>query len=393
MMGGSMGAPGRKLRFGMVGGGQGAFIGAVHRLAATMDGRAELVAGALSSDATRARASGADLLLDPRRTYASFADLVREEAQRPAADRLDFVVVVAPNHVHFDAARTCLEGGFNVVLDKPIALDLGQARELAAIVKRTGKVLALTYNYTGHAAVKQARELVRSGALGEVRKVMVEYVQGWLSAGIERDGHKQAAWRTDPARSGASGCLADIGTHAEHLLRYVTGRTITEVAAELTSFVPGRQLEDDANLLLRLDGGARGTLAVSQVALGEENRLSLRVYGTKASLEWQQEQPDELAVKYADRPAERWRRGGPAMGAAARRVTRVPMGHPEGYLEAFANVYREAMRAIAAEVDGRAPPADLDLPSVEDGILGMAFIEAALGSARAGGAWTRVPVT
>ncbi|MEJ1097040.1 MULTISPECIES: Gfo/Idh/MocA family oxidoreductase [unclassified Pseudoxanthomonas] len=381
---------GRKLRFGMVGGGRGAFIGAVHRIAAQMDGQAELVAGAFSSDPQRSRDSAADLFVSAERAYGSYREMALAEAARPSEERLDFVVIVTPNDQHFPAATLFLEQGFNVVCDKPVTLTLAEARALRETVARSGKVFALTHNYTGNAMVKQARALVRSGALGTLRKVVVEYSQGWLARDIESSGQKQASWRTDPARSGAAGCMGDIGTHAENLARYVTGLRITELCADLTAFVPGRRLDDDGNLLLRFEGGARGVLHSSQIAVGEENNLSLRVYGSEASLEWQQEHPNELVVKYPDRPREILRRGNGYVGEAAQGVTRIPAGHPEGYLEAFANLYREAFRAIALEVAGEPLPDDLDLPGIDDGIAGMAFIEAAVASARQGAVW--VPV-
>ena len=381
---------GRKLRYGMIGGGRGAFIGAVHRIAAQMDGQAELVAGAFSSDPQRSRDSAADLFVAAERAYGSYQDMAVAEAARPPGERLDFVVIVTPNDQHFPAARLFLEHGFNVVCDKPVTLTLAEARALRETVARSGKVFVLTHNYTGNAMVKQARALVRNGALGTLRKVVVEYSQGWLARDIESSGHKQASWRTDPARSGAAGCLGDIGTHAENLARYVTGLRITELCAELTTFVPGRRLEDDGNLLLRFEGGARGVLHSSQIAVGEENNLILRVYGSEASLEWQQEHPNELIVKYPDRPREILRRGNAYVGEAAQGATRIPAGHPEGYLEAFGNLYREAFRAIAAEVAGEPPPDHPDFPGIDDGVAGMAFIEAAVASARQGAAW--VPV-
>ncbi len=381
---------GRKLRFGMVGGGRGAFIGAVHRIAAQMDGQAELVAGAFSSDPQRSRDSAADLFVSAERAYGSYRDMAVAEAARPSGERLDFVVIVTPNDQHFPAATLFLEHGFNVVCDKPVTLTLAEARALRETVARSGKVFVLTHNYTGNAMVKQARALVRGGALGTLRKVVVEYSQGWLASDIESSGHKQASWRTDPTRSGAAGCMGDIGVHAENLARYVTGLRISELCAELTTFVPGRRLDDDGNLLLRVEGGARGVLHSSQIAVGEENNLSLRVYGSEASLEWQQEHPNELVVKYPDRPREILRRGNGYVGEGAQRVTRIPAGHPEGYLEAFANLYREAFRAIAAEIAGEPPPDDVDLPGIDDGVAGMAFIEAAVASARQSAAWVSV---
>ena len=381
---------GRKLRFGMIGGGRGAFIGGVHRIAAQMDGQAELVAGAFSSDPGRSRNSGADLFLSPDRVYGSHGEMAVAESARPAAERLDFVVIVTPNDQHVPVAKCFLEHGFNVVCDKPLALSLQQAIELRDVVARSGKVFVLTHNYAGNAMVSQARALVREGRLGTLRKVVAEYSQGWLARDIENDGHKQAGWRTDPARSGAAGCLGDIGVHAEQLLRYVTGLRIAELCADLTAFVPGRRLEDDGNLLLRFEGGARGVLHSSQVASGEANNLNLRVYGTDASLEWRQERPDELTLRYNDRPCEVLRGGSAYLADAAQRA-RLPAGHPEGYLEAFANLYREAFRAIAAEVCGQPPPTDLDFPTIGDGVAGMTFLEAAVESARRGAAWVRLP--
>ena len=381
----------RKLRFGMIGGGRGAFIGAVHRLAAIMDGKAELVAGAFSSDPARSRASGADLLLDPARVYGSYPEMAREEARMPAAARLDFVVIVTPNDQHFPAARCFLRAGFNVVLDKPATFNLREALRLRALVRKSRKVLVLTHNYTGNVMVKQARHLVRIGRLGAIRKVVVEYPQGWLSTRLERTGQKQAGWRTDPKRSGAAGCIGDIGTHAENLARYVTGLQIESLCADLTSFVPGRPLDDDANVLLRFEGGARGVLHASQICIGDENALNLRVYGTKASLEWHQEHPNELIVKYPDRPRRIYRRGNSYVCAGARSFTRIPGGHPEGYLEAFGNIYREAFRSIAAEVQGRPPPKSPDFPTVDDGVIGMAFIETVVKSSRLGARWVKFP--
>ena len=379
----------RKLRFGMVGGGRGAFIGAVHRIAARMDGMAELVAGAFSSDAERSKASAKDLFV--QRAYGSYEEMAAAEQKLGKDERLDFVAIVTPNHQHFGPAKLFLESGFNVVLDKPLAFDLDQALSLRDVVKRSKRVFVLTHNYVGNVMVKQARELVRSGALGEVRKIVVEYTQGWLSQPLERSGQKQASWRTDPARSGASGCLGDIGTHAEHLARYVTGLRIRELCAELTTFVAGRPLEDDGNLLLRYENGAKGVLHASQIAVGEENRLVLRVYGTRAGLEWQQEHPNELVVLYPDKPREIWRRGNGYNADAVKALTRIPSGHPEGYLEGFGNVYREAFRAISAQVSGEAIPSDIDAPSINDGVMGMQFLAVALESARQGGAWLKMP--
>ena len=383
----------RKLRFGMIGGGPGAFIGAVHRLAAQMDGAAELVAGAFSADPAQSLAAGRDLLLDPARVYGSYAAMAAAEAALPADRRLDFVVIVTPNHVHFPVAKLFLERGFNVVCDKPVTLNLAEAKALKAIVAQTGKVFVLTHNYTGNAMVKQARALVRESRLGAIRKILVEYSQGWLATRLEATGQKQAVWRTDPQRSGAAGCLGDIGTHAENLARYITGLHLESLCADLSTFVPGRRLDDDGSILLRYRGGAKGLMHASQICIGDENALSIRVYGESAALEWHQERPDDLIVKYPDRPREVWRRGNSYLGAAAKQAGRIPPGHPEGYLEAFGNIYREAFRAIAAEVAGEPPPADLDFPTIDDGIEGLAFVELAVESARRGAQWLPFPAS
>jgi len=381
----------RRLRFGMVGGGRGAFIGAVHRIAALMDGQAELVAGAFSSDKERSKESGKDFFLPLSRIYGDYATMARLEAARPAEDRLDFVVLVTPNHEHYQPAKLFLNRGFNVICDKPVTFDVTEARNLKRIVARTGKVFVLTHNYTGNAMVKQARALVRAGRLGEIRKVVVEYSQGWLATALEATGQKQAAWRTDPRRSGIAGCMGDIGSHAENLARYITGLRLDALCADLSTFVRGRRLDDDGSVLLRFKGGAKGILSASQVCVGDENNFNIRIYGEKASLEWHQEHPNELIVKFADRPREIWRRANNYLDANAAAVSRVPPGHPEGYLEAFANIYREAFRAIAAEVAGRKLPAGLDYPTVEDGLTGMLFIATVVRSARRGAVWTKFP--
>jgi len=380
----------RKLKAGMVGGGRDAFIGGVHRLAMRLDGKIELVAGAFSSNPEKAKLSGEDLLLDSKRVYADYHTMAREESRLPAGERIDFVSVVTPNRTHVPVAKAFLEAGFNVVCDKPLAFDLDEALALREVVRKTGKVFALTHNYTGYPMVKEARELVRSGELGEILKVVAEYPQGWLIKPIEAQGHKGAAWRTDPQQAGAAGCVGDIGTHAENLGRYITGLQIEELCAEFTSFVKGRQLEDDANLLIRYKGGARGVLSASQISVGEENDLSIRVYGSKASLEWHQEDPNDLVVKYNDKPRRVYRRGNEYLSAVAKRFTRVPSGHPEAFLEAFANIYLGAARAIEAEVNGQPIPPDCDFPTIDDGVEGMAFIATAVESAKAGGVWTRM---
>ncbi len=381
----------RKLRYGMIGGGRGAFIGGVHRIAAIMDGQAVLTAGAFSSDAARSKASGEDLFLDPSRVYGSYQEMAAAEAKMPADQRLDFIVIVTPNHQHFPPAKLFLESGFNVVCDKPVTFNLAEAKKLAAVVKKSKKVFVLTHNYTGNAMVKQARELVQAGALGEIRKVVAEYPQGWLSTLLEKTGQKQAGWRTDPKRSGAAGCIGDIGTHAENLARYITGLHIDSLCADLTTFVKGRALDDDGNILVRFKGGAKGIIHASQISVGEENALNIRVYGTKAGLEWHQEHPNQLLVKYPDKPTEIWGRGNGYVGKAAGAVTRTPSGHPEGYLEAFGNIYKEAFRAIRAEVAGEPIPADLDFPTIADGVEGMAFIETVVKSSKLGARWLKFP--
>ncbi|MBV8418353.1 MAG: Gfo/Idh/MocA family oxidoreductase [Verrucomicrobia bacterium] len=378
---------------GMVGGGRDAFIGAVHRMAAWLDGKIDLVAGAFSSNPEKSRLSGSDLSIDPKRVYASYQAMVEEEAKLPAGERIDFVSIVTPNHVHFPVAKAFLEGGFNVVCDKPMTFNLEEALVLRDLVKKTAKVFALTHNYTGYPMVKEAREMVRRGDLGKILKVVAEYPQGWLLNPIDAEGQKQASWRTNPEQAGASSCIGDIGTHAENLGRYITGLEIEELCADFTTFIEGRRLEDDGNLLLHYQGGARGVLYASQISAGEENDVNIRVYGTKASLEWHQEYPDNLIVKYPDAPRRIFRRGNGYVSDTAKRFTRLPSGHPEAFLEAFANIYGEAARAIEAEVSGQALPKDLDFPTVDDGVKGMAFITAAVQSAKNGGVWTKMPKT
>lgn len=375
----------------MIGGGRGAFIGAVHRIAAHMDGQAELVAGAFSSTPEKSKASAKDLYVSPDRAYGSYQEMAEAEAKMPADQRLDFVVIVTPNHQHFPPAKLFLESGFNVVLDKPATFDLAEAKKLRTIVKKSKKVFVLTHNYTGNVMVKQARDLVKTGKLGDLRKVVVEYPQGWLSNFVESTDNKQAAWRTDPKRSGAAGCMGDIGTHAENLARYITGLEIDTLCADLTTFVKGRKLDDDGNVLVRYKGGAKGILHSSQISIGDENMLNIRVYGTKAGIEWRQEFPNELVVKYADKPRETWRRGNGYLSPGLAAFTRIPAGHPEGYLEAFANIYLEAFRAIEAEVTGKKQPKNLDFPTIEDGVYGMAFIETVVKSSKLGAKWVKFP--
>lgn len=390
-----MASPGRTLKMGMVGGGPGAFIGDVHRRAALLAGGVELVAGAFSSSLRRSRAQGCELGLDPARTHGSLAALIAGERALPAGERVDFVSIVTPNHLHFPMARALLAAGMHVVCEKPMTFDAAEARRLRKLVAQSGRVFALTHNYTGYPLVKLARDLVRAGALGRVRKVVAEYAQGWLATPLERTGMRQARWRTDPRRAGAAGCFGDVGTHAAHLAEYVTGRRITALAADLTAFVPRRRLDDDASVLVRFDGGARGALLASQIAAGEANGLSLRVYGDRRGLRWRQEAPDALELTTLDGPQETWTRGQAGVAArspAAARATRLPAGHPEGFLEAFANVYANACDTIRARLAGEAPdPLALDFPTVDDGLRGMLLVEAAVRSARSARKWTRVP--
>ena len=382
----------RKIRMGMVGGGRNAFIGEVHRMAARLDGRIELVCGAFSSDAKRSRASGRDLLLPADRVYAGYAEMFAAEAKRPEADRMDFVSIVTPNHLHAPVAAAALKHGFHVMCDKPMTLNVQEARDLVRRVKKAGLLFGLTHNYTGYPMVKEARHRVRAGALGAIRKVMVEYPQGWLATRLEAGGQKQADWRTDPARAGASCCMGDIGTHAENLAEYVTGLRIEALAADLSSFVKGRTLDDDGSVLLRFRGGARGVLSASQVSVGEENGLRLRVYGEKGGLDWRQEEPNSLVLLSVDQPRRVLRAGaGDAnLCDAAQAACRLPPGHPEGFIEAFANLYRAFAEALDARLRGEVP-AVVDVPSVEDGLRGMQFIEAVVKSAAGNAKWVRMP--
>jgi predicted dehydrogenase len=379
----------RRLRLGMVGGGRGAFIGAVHRIAARLDDRYELVAGALSADPVRARESAAELHIAPDRAYGDFATMAKAESERP--DGIDVVAIVTPNNVHHAAARAFLGAGIHVICDKPLTTTVAEAEDLVATVARTGLLFGLTHNYTGHPMVRQAREMVAEGALGPIRVVQVEYPQDWLATRLEETGQKQAEWRTDPARSGAAGSLGDVGTHAFNVAEFVTGLVCAEVAADLTAFVPGRRLEDNAHALLRFDAGARGMLWSSQVAPGNENALKLRVYGERAGLEWEQEEPNRLRFARLGEPPQIIRRAGPGVGAAAAHATRVPAGHPEAYLEAFAQLYTDFAEQVTARREGRAPdPASLLVPTVEDGLRGMRFVAAAVESSRRGSIWTRI---
>jgi predicted dehydrogenase len=372
------------LRAGIIGGGRGAFIGAVHRIAAELDGQARVVAGAMSSDATTAKESAAQWNLD--RSYPSYADMASVEAKRE--DGIDFAIIATPNHLHYPVAKAFLEAGIHVICDKPLAFTVGQGEALVDLANRAGPLFALTHNYIGYPAVRQAREMVRSGQIGEIRKVMVEYNQDWLMEPLEQLGNRQAEWRTDPQRAGLSCCVGDIGTHAHHLLEYLTDLKVTSLCADLTSFVAGRTLDDDANILLRMEHGAKGTLVCSQIACGEENRLSIRVYGSKAGLEWHQQEPNSLLVKPAGRPSQIYRTAQSYMSEAAKRTTRTPAGHPEGYLEAFANVYRLFIEDIRRVEVGDAPMRDY--PTASDGLRGLVFVAKAVESSRRGSQWVEL---
>jgi len=378
----------------MIGGGQGAFIGAVHRLAAALDGHYELVAGAFSSRPETSRATGQHLGLNPERVYGSYQELIEQEKARPAAERVQVISIVTPNYLHFAPAKMALENGFDVVLDKPLTFSLAEAKELAAVVQATGRRLCLTHTYTGYPMVKEARQRVAAGALGTIRKVYVEYPQGWLSTFAEGDAdNKQAGWRTDPTRSGIAGAMGDIGTHAFNLLEYVTGLQVEKLCADINTVVPGRQLDDDGAVLLRLSNGASGVLVATQVAAGEENNLRLRVYGEIGGLDWQQADNNTLLLKHLDRPTEILRTNAPYLSALARHNTRVPPGHPEGYLEAFANIYRNFALTLQAELTGQTPsPEALDYPGIEEGVRGMAFIENVIASGRSDQKWTDLTV-
>jgi predicted dehydrogenase len=377
------------IRYGMVGGGQGAFIGAVHRIAARIDGEFDLVAGALSSDPARAKASAAELGLDPSRSYGSFEEMAKAEAKRP--DGIEAVAIVTPNNIHYPAAKAFLDAGIHVICDKPLTSNLADAKKLAALVEKSGKVFVLTHNYTGYPMVRQAREMVQSGKLGQIRLVQAEYPQDWLTENLESSGHKQAAWRVDPKQSGVGGSTGDIGTHAYNLARFVSGLELDSLAADLDSFVAGRALDDNANVLLRFKGGAKGMIWASQVAPGHENGLKLRVYGTRGGLEWVQADPNYLWFTPFGQPKQLLTRAGAGAGPAAGRVTRVPSGHPEGYLEGFANIYAEAARAIrAARKKGGKPAKDVLYPTVQDGVEGVAFVEACVKSSKKNAAWTKL---
>ena len=376
------------IRLGMVGGGQGAFIGAVHRMAARLDGHYELCAGALSSDPARAVYSAREIGLPEDRSYASYQDMIAGEALRN--DGIEVVAVVTPNHLHFPVTKACLEAGLHVICDKPLTVTVEEARELRRIAKAADRILAVTYNYSGYPMIRQAQEMIGRGDLGKIRVVQGEYAQDWLSRDIESSGQKQAAWRTDPARSGAGGCIGDIGTHIYHLIGFVTGLEVESLCAELSTFVAGRKLDDNAQLMLRFRGGARGMIWASQVAVGSENGLQLRVFGDKGGILWRQENPNELTFSPLGEASRRITRGGHGAGDAAARMTRIPSGHPEGYIEGFANVYREIAAAVFAAREGTRLDAGVSYPTGADGEKGVAFIDAAVRSSAAGATWVEI---
>ncbi len=381
----------RKIKMGMIGGGRGAFIGAVHRMAAGIDGQIELIAGALDVNPDIAILSGQDLFLSPDRTYGTYQEMIEKESKLPSGERIDFVSIVTPNHVHFDPAKLALENGFHVVCEKPMTYSYEEALALEKLVEESGLVFALTHTYTGYPMIKQAREMIQSGVFGKIRKVVVEYPQGWLSTPLETTGQQQASWRTDPKQSGKAGSVGDIGTHAENLAETITGLKIVELCADVSTFVEGRQLDDDANVLIRFDNGAKGVLHVSQVSAGEENPVNIRVYGEKGGIQWHQHDPNTMYVKWLDKPMEVYRTGNGYMGSMAQAHTRTPSGHPEGYLEAFANIYRNFAKVVQAKIDGKEPePEYLDFPTVHDGVRGMRFIDAVIESGEKNAEWIKL---
>ena len=379
----------RKIRMGMVGGGRGAFIGGVHRMAAALDQQVELVCGAFSSSPEKSKASGEDFYLPSERCYGSYQEMIEAEKQLPEGDRMDFMVIVTPNFMHFPPAKMALENGFHVLSDKPACFNTAEAEELSQIVKKSGLLYGLTHNYTGYPMVKQARQMIKDGELGAIRKVVVEYPQGWLATKLEDSDQKQAAWRVDPTKSGAAGCVGDIGTHAENLAEYITGLKIKELAADITAFVEGRLLDDDANVLLRFDNGAKGILHASQISVGEENGLNIRIYGETGGLEWHQMEPNSLIAKWLEKPMQVYRTGQGYLGSNATAAGRIPAGHPEGYLEAFANIYKSFSNHIRAFQAGEeADEVTLDYPTIEDGVRGMRFIDAVVESSKNNASWT-----
>ncbi|HEV7620812.1 MAG TPA: Gfo/Idh/MocA family oxidoreductase [Flavisolibacter sp.] len=383
----------RKLRMGMVGGGKDAFIGAIHRIAANMDGLINLACGALSINPEVAKDSGKTLFLPEDRIYLTYEEMIQKESKLPAGERMDFVTIVTPNFAHFAPAMMALDNGFHVVIEKPMTFTIDEAKQLKKKVDETGLILCLTHTYSGYPMVKQARDMVVTGKIGAVRKVIVEYPQGWLSKLTEREGNAQAAWRTDPKKSGKSGCMGDIGTHAAHLAEYITGSKITQLCADLNIMVKGRALDDDGNVLLKFDNGSSGVLIASQVAAGEENALKIRIYGESGGLEWAQQEPNTLLVKWLDQPTQIFRAGANyanILSSFATHNCRTPGGHPEGYLEAFGNIYRNFALTLQARIDGKTPTKEMmDFPKVEEGIRGMAFIDTVVASNSTNEKWTK----
>jgi predicted dehydrogenase len=385
----------KKLKMGMIGGGPGSFIGGIHRNAAALDGLIELSAGSFSSNYEKSLQLGKELFLPENRVYRSYDEMFEKELQLPEEKRIDFVSIITPNHLHFDPTLKALKNGFHVVLDKPMTLDLQEARELYAAIKDSGLLFCLTHTYTGYPMIKQARQLIAQGELGEIRKVYVEYPQGWLWKKFEDDNHKQAEWRTDPAKSGIGGCMGDIGTHAFNLAEYVSGLQVTRLCADLNIHIEGRRLDDDAQIFLKFDNGATGLLAATQIATGAENNLRIRIYGEKAGLDWQQEDANSLIVRYPDKPDQIYRAGSgvPYLSSFAIENTRTPAGHPEGYIEAFANLYRNFARSLTAKQEGSNPKEEwLDFPGAEDGLRGMAFVQLAVENNESDKKWTEFEV-
>jgi predicted dehydrogenase len=378
---------------GMVGGGPGAFIGAIHRSAALIDGEFEIVAGAFSSDPQKSKETGKTLYLDPSRVYDSYQEMMTKEKELPEDVRMDVVCIVTPNHRHFEPAKLAFENGFHVILDKPITFDMAEAKELRKVIEKSGKLFCLTQTYTGYPMVKEARQQVKNGKLGTVRKIIVSYPQGWFNKLVTEEESKQAGWRTDPSRSGKAGCMGDIGTHAFNLAEYVTGLQVTHICADLNIVVEGRKLDDDGSVLLKFDNGATGILYASQIMAGEENNLTIKVYGEEAGLEWQHADPNTLVIKNSNKPAETWRAGTSYIGNVAKHNTRTPAGHPEGYIEAFANLYRNFALCVNAQLQGQQPEVEwLDFPGVEEGIRGMAFIDNVVASGNSNEKWTEFVV-
>ena len=379
----------RKLRMGMIGGGPGAFIGAIHRTAAIMDGEIELVCGAFSSDPQKSKKAGEELNIDAQRVYPTYEEMIQKEAKLDENVKMDFVSIVTPNHLHFAPAKLALENGFHVVLDKPMTFDLGEAKKLQQVVRESGKYFCLTHTYTGYPMIKEAREQVRNGRLGTIRKVFVNYPQGWLSNFLEASDNKQASWRTDPSKSGKAGAIGDIGTHAFNLAEYITGLEVSKICADINIIVKGRKLDDDGAVILKFNNGASGVLMASQIMAGEENNLTIQVYGEKGGLEWKHGDPNTLLLKWPDAPMQTLRAGSGYLSEIAKHNTRTPAGHPEGFIEAFANHYRNFALCIKASVEGKKPKDEwLDFPGIEDGIRGMAFIENVIESGRSEKKWS-----